>query len=439
MKPIRRLYIGPIEIAGYYSNLAKGFQSIGVTCEFVPMTRHRFGYFDKMQTPILVLLFRIAAGFRNRLGKVVGAPFAMASWAFQFLYMLQAIVRYDCFIFSYGNSLLPRNRDLRILRMLKKKVIIVLHGSEVRPSYVDGMIELDGPESVHRLMQSVRTCADRVRQIERSGVTIVANPLPTFCFGTKRMLNFLVTGLPYTANAVAHQTTCESAHQSLSTDVTEKAVRILHCPSHLAGKGTKQFRSAITSLKNRGYNIDYVEVVNRPNQEVIDEIKRCDFVLDQVFSDFPLAGFPTEAAWYGKPAIVGGYGFDDLRRVSPVESWPPSLLCKPDEIESAIEKLIVDQSLRVELGKEAQEFVRRNWAASAVARRYLTILEGNAPEEWYWTPTEIAYIHGWGQTEEVIRKKVRALVSSYGDSSLGSEHRSDLKASYLSFAGLGGS
>jgi len=44
-----------------------------------------------------------------------------------------------------------------------------------------------------------------------------------------------------------------------------------------------------------------------PNHAVLEELGKCDFVIDQAFADYGMAGFATEAAWFGKTAVVGGY------------------------------------------------------------------------------------------------------------------------------------
>lgn len=429
-RPIRRLFIGPLEVAGYYGNLEKGFRELGVRCDFVPMTRHRFGYSGQSRSPLLVTLIRVCGGLRSRLGAILGFPFDLIAWCLRILYLAQAALRYDAFIFAYGTSLLPDNRDLAFLKRLGKRVVIVLHGTEVRPSYVDGMIDLDENDGLQRLRNSVDKCRNRVSRLEQSGVTIVGNPLPAFYFAKSRMVNFLAMGLPYADSPFAddHLT---AADENQNANGLNGPVRILHCPSHVVGKGTRQFREAVEALRKNGYQIDLIELVGRPNREVIQEIQQCDFVLDQVFSDFPLAGFPTEAAWYGKPAVVGGFDFEQLKNVSPPASWPPSLLCRPDELQAAIEKLIVDVSYRRSLGREAMQYVRSQWTVRKVAERYLRVLNGEIPEEWYWNPDDVRYFHGWGQTEVTIRNKVNRMIDRYGTASLGLGHRPDFETAFL--------
>ena len=57
------------------------------------------------------------------------------------LWAINAIFKYDIFIFGFGQSLLRSNLDLPILKLFGKKIISNLcHGSEARPPYIDGAI-----------------------------------------------------------------------------------------------------------------------------------------------------------------------------------------------------------------------------------------------------------------------------------------------------------
>jgi len=207
--------------------------------------------------------------------------------------------------------------------------------------------------------------------------------------------------------------------------------RILHSPSHPAAKGSPIIIDAINNLIRKGHAIDFVLIYNKSNSEVISEIKRCDFVIDQLYSDTPLAGFATEAAWFGKPAIVGGYGINSLKSFIPPEMWPPSKICHPDEIEQAIESLIVNKEERLLLGKNASDFVRGKWNANMVASRYKQIIEGNIPGNWWINPNEIFYLHGAGQKIDITKKNIKNIISKLGVKSLQLDHRPDIESAFL--------
>ena len=128
-------------------------------------------------------------------------------------------------------------------------------------------------------------------------------------------------------------------------------------------------------LEDRG-----VVVTGRPNREVLAAIAASDFVIDQVYSDSPLAGFAAEAAALGRPAIVGGYAWDDLRRVTPAEVMPPSHVCRPEDLADAIRRLFDGKRLK------AKE-VATSLSGNAVIVKKITLpvmTESELSESIYW-------------------------------------------------------
>lgn len=213
-------------------------------------------------------------------------------------------------------------------------------------------------------------------------------------------------------------------------------IRILHSPSHPQAKGTPRIRKAIESLQQKGHNIQLVEVIGQPNSVVLQELANCDFVVDQVYSDTPMAGFATEAAWFGKPAVVGGYGWDILKKHIPEELFPPSQICHPDKLEDAIEQLVTDEAYRLKLGDKARLFVQEKWSAQRVAEKYIRLIDGDIPEEWIINPKNIVYLHGGGVPEDKVREFTRNLILSKGATALQLAGRPELERAFVEFAGL---
>jgi len=214
----------------------------------------------------------------------------------------------------------------------------------------------------------------------------------------------------------------------------DQVIRILHAPSHMEGKGTEQIRTAIKNLQNKGYAIDYVEIINKPNSFVLKQLSGCDFIVDELYSDAIMAGFATEAAFFGKPAVVGGYAtIGDMGNL-PEECIPPVHHCHPDHVEQAIEKLIIDKSYRVDLGFRAKQFLDRYWTARSVAERYLRLLKGDYPDDWLYDPKDIRYLHGWGLNEKFLKENIRAVLSTGGREALQLSDKPVLEQMYLDFA-----
>ena len=71
-------------------------------------------------------------------------------------------------------------------------------------------------------------------------------------------------------------------------------------------------------------NIEFVEITNRPNSEVIAKLQQCDLVIDQLYSDSTMTGIAYEAAELAKPTIVSGYGLNDVVIYSKAMTAPPT-------------------------------------------------------------------------------------------------------------------
>lgn len=433
----KKILVGPCEVAGYYRNLCEGFRQLGVPYDFITYQSHPSGYGGETRRPVLLRMARWFQSFhekpsRSWITKVFGA---LPSKVLVCIWVAWAIYRYDVFIFGFGMSWFKNNRDLPILRALGKTVIANLaHGSEARPPYIDGFFqskegEITSADKLKALALRNKQCVVRH---EKYCDVVIGAPFSTTQFASRRLLNTFALGIPFQS---AEPLSDVSVRQQTKVG-GEHAVRILHAPSNPIAKGTSLIISAIENLKARGYRIDFVLIHGRPFKEVMEAVQHCDFVIDQLYCDTPMAGFATESAWFGKPAVVCGYGLDRLRLCVPNDMWPPSKTCLPNEVEQAIEFLIVNRDERMRLGIAAQMFVREKWSASEVAKKYLRIVEGTILDEWWINPHTVSYLEGAGQSVERTCKSIQLLLQQYGAESLQLSHRPELEQDFLSFSGV---
>lgn len=439
----KKIFIGPVEIAGYYANLAKGFSEIGVDCDYITFERHPFNYGGETWPSWLLRLAKYFNKFRGNPNRpfIVRALIALPGELLSGIWGIYAIFKYDVFIFGFGQSFFSRKSwDLLALKLLRKTIISNLaHGSEVRPPYIDGACQSkDGslqPSSNQLLILSTLRFR-KIKACERYSDVVLGAPFSTTHYASRRLINSFAIGIPFIASFPCDSMAVDSLVGASITSAS--SVRILHSPSHPALKGTPQILEAIQNLKEKGHAIDLILLHGQPHAEVLREIQHCDFVVDQVYSDTPMAGFATEAAWFGKPAVVGGYAFDYLKTLVPEGMWPPSKTCHPDEIKQAIEDLIVNREERLRLGTEAQRFVREKWSPAEVARRYLRLIKGDIPEEWWLDPNSVTYLEGGGQPVERTQENIRQMVAEFGVESLQLSHRPDMERAFLEFAGVKG-
>ncbi|HWB07050.1 MAG TPA: hypothetical protein VG796_28765 [Verrucomicrobiales bacterium] len=426
-----RVFLGLSEIAGYYRGLHHSLREIGVDSVY-GCGGHPFGYADAgidLQ-PWPVRLFQKVDGMRLRASR--SSRFRRAIIKALHLFcrvplLLWALLKCDVFVFGFGSCFfMPR--ELRLFRLLGKRTIHVFHGSDNRPRYMDGGVIQ--PEVLHdaaAVLRNHRQQHRRIKWIEKYSSCLVSHPATAQYFQRPYVNWLLATGIPFTGEGIQIEGR-ESAPGS--------PVVILHCPSHPALKGTAYIRGMIGRLKAEGHLIDFREIINRPNAEVLQELKNCDFVIDQAYADYPMAGFATEAAHFGKPAVVGGYAQKICGEIEQANGLVCDLYCLPEDMEGVIRRLITDPEYRRQCGLKAKAFVESAWSRRTVAQNWLRLLKGEVPDEWFVRPEQTAYIHGCGLPENGL-KEGAAFFLRHGDGLkiLFLEHRPDLQAGVVALAG----
>jgi len=424
-----KIFIGPCEIAGYYKNLQKGFIQLGLNADYFTYFNSPFGYSNNIKLPFLLKIVHFFNNHKRTSGNIIiKILLTLPAEVFSFIWGFYAIFKYDVFIFGFGVSLLRFNIDLYILKLLGKKVISnIAHGSEARPAYINGANQnkvTSKLPNLNKLLKLIKTSKNLVSRHEKLATFIIGAPFSTSHFSSQKFINSFMIGIP----------SLECNFKNFESErIIKKSIRILHSPSHSIAKGTPEIKNAILNLQKKGYLIEFVLIKDMPNKKVIEEIKKCDFVIDQIYSDTPLAGFAAEAAFYGKPSVVGGYGFEYLKNFIPNDMFPPSKICHPDKIENAIESLIINNQERLLLGKAAQNFVLTKWNSLEVAKRYLRIIENDIPENWWLHPNEVIYIEGAGQSLNVTKNNIKNILKKKGINGLKLGNHKKREEAFLSF------
>lgn len=335
--------------------------------------------------------------------------------------LVWALVRFDVFVFGFANTFF-RLAELPLLRLLRKKVIFVLHGSDARPPYMNGAVTCT-PWNAAEVVARTRVQKLRLARIERYADAVIADP--TYC----QLLERPVILRPLIGRPIA------SGPRPISDTQPDGRVRVLHAPSNPVDKGTDEIRRIFARLQARGHDVELIEIRGQPNSVVLDEIARCDFVADQLYSDIPMATLATEAALFGKPALVGGYAAEHYRAAMPEGTVPPTVFVHPNEFEAAAERLVSDPELRERLGREAREFVSLRGTPSGVARRFLHVISGDVPDDWAYDPATLRYTHGHGLTDGQVRDLVGAIVDAGGVTALQLADKPQLEQRLVELAG----
>ena len=414
-----------IEIAGYYAGLVAGLRALGIATTHVALPQWP-GFYKcpSANGSWFMALFSCGEQLCYRAqgrtwSRCLTAPFR---WLLRLSLFVWAVARHDVFVFGFGTSFYDL-RELWILRALGKKLIFVFNGSDTRPAYLSGLFISDPVVPLADLATATTESKRRVMCIERYADFCIAHPLSGH-FHEKPFVNYLKLGSPSFTGAPTRVRNQDAIGP----------VRILHAPSRPELKGSVLFSQMIERLRARGLAIDYNELRGVPHEEVLAALADCDFVLDELYSDVSLAGLGTEAASFRKPALVGGYGQSALRQACHGVPLPMDTYCRPDEVEAMLERLVSDAGWRRACGEKVGEFVAKHWEARRLAERFLVLISGSVPADWFFDPQDITYFHGWGVSEERLRHALAEFIGHFGVAALQLTDKPALETSLVRFA-----
>jgi hypothetical protein len=420
-RPPRRVFLGLVEIGGYYRNLCEGLRSLGVQCTFVDLSGNPFDY-ERERQPLGLRLIENVARRKRRARGPGRVALAVVVRLVKVPLFLWAVARFDTFVFGYRSTFFAY-RELGLLHRLGKRIVYCFHGSDARPAYLDGSVM--APEwgrSVDDCLAEVQRTRAALARIERYADAVVSHA-PYGQFHKRPFVAFLALGIP-TRDVRAHP----------RADTVAGPVRVMHAPSHAAAKGTMEIRAMVARACTEGYDAELVEVTGQPHDRVEAELARADLVFDQLYSDTPMAGVAAEAASAAVPALVAGYEAHPISDDVPIGRLPPTAYCTPSEAYDNLVRLLRNPEQCRRLGATAHHFVTTEWAADEVARRWLQVLDNDLPSDWLVDPADIRYVHGGGIPEGRARQLVTQIADTAGPSALGLDDKPELLRSLLAFA-----
>ncbi|MCP5464820.1 MAG: glycosyltransferase, partial [Deltaproteobacteria bacterium] len=390
-----RILFGTKEIAGYQRGLVTALKDLGVPCLRLELEPHAFSY--DMPTELTFYIKPFVAGvrrfcvFRKKIMRKNGLAWALPRFLVCFVEALLrlpvfvwAAFSFDVFVFSYASNFMGYfcgYHDLCLLKLLKKKVGFVFHGSDSRPPFMDGAHQAYAKTQPGDFIHNLKKLSDKqfhkIKKTDHLADFIIDNPT-TAQFHNRAFFDFVKLGIPYDF----------SASQSVAVQI--KNFVILHAPSNSLCKGTERILKSIAVLKQKHPHIELRLLQNKSHKEVLKELAHCNLVVDQLYADFALPGLACEAAHFAKPVIICGHH-------DPATVQPNGVSCyvSPEELEAALEDFILHPEKAKDLGQRVQEFVQNEWTSQLVAKRFLKIIKGSCSELLV-EPGSLHYIWGWG-------------------------------------------
>ncbi|MBO6769749.1 MULTISPECIES: glycosyltransferase [unclassified Thalassospira] len=391
-----RVFLGFTDTCGVYRSIEQSLLMQGHRAYFLNLgTDLRHG---SSHTALIPSVFRRAYDLAHC--EADGGAF-FQSWLGKWLYKPALILlsvwialSFDVLLIKSGACLTNSRLELRLAKLLGRKVIYSYHGSDSRPFYLGytstrenyqeklneleafkaillkneelADVIIDSPSSAH--LHAKRCC---LRQV-------IFNPVPDDLFQGRKIAG--EEGRP---------------------------LRLLHAPSDPLLKGTDVIRRAIMDLKSKGYCFEYKELKGVSNKQVIEEILASDIIVDEMYSDNYAGIFALEGLAAKKVVVVGGYAFEHLDSYVPEWARAPTVRTRPEELAAVLETLITDEKLRLSFRDKAEAYTRGTVSPKAVVERLLTLARGAAPSEWFFDPGTIQYIDGAAAPVEEIYENIR--------------------------------
>ncbi len=403
-----RIFLGAQEIAGMMKRVNNAFKDMGYKCDYYCLNEYVFDKNGYEPLPQMKKYRRHMERIQNTNSLLKKALLYIVQMFDILNIFVYTLFVYTDYIYIFGNGLFYFNPYLRhiqelefyILKLCHKNMIMWLCGSDSRPSYCD----VNTYKTINAMYRDARRRAKNIRMLEKY-MLLIDNPASSH-FHTKPYIIYNCIGIIADEN--------EKVKANLQND---GKIRILHALSHLKGKGTAEIQKVLQELKEEGYKFEYIAVHGVSHREVLKQMAQADIVIDQLYSDTPMAGFATEAAINGIPVIVGGYYADYYHKV---KSNPdiPTLYCAPDKLKENIIFLINNENIRTEISEKEKNYIESNCTPEKVAKKLIKLLEKDIPTEWYFNPFDNDYPFGGGIKKEEMIDNVTRLIDKYGEKAL---------------------
>jgi len=431
------------DTASHYSSLQREFAAMGVPVTFhQPSTRGYSNLPDTAIRRILDVVFRILAKaggmLENSAGIALSARVAskIGELAIQLargvervegwvdaLYLCRS---HDVLVFSFGRTATDTTLELRLYRLLRRRVVFVFHGSDARPPYLNEAYAPEG-EAIDwdRLHQVTVEVATRIRRIDRYASTVLAYPAIAHFF-TRELVDWYAMGKPLTLppfDRISLQ-----RPDPRGTD-SGRAFRVGHAPTRPTTKGTPVLAACIEQLREEGWNI---ELVTTPGivkkRDMLSLLSSCDLTVDQLWADVPGATLAAELAALGMPVIVGVRELDYFTALYPERARAMNFFDASELRETLIAAMVASIA-----GLDTPPKLFGD-PPGVVARRYLDVFSGQDASEWMFSALGIHNLFGFGPVDRVA-EIVRGYVERFGPDALHLDHRHALRDRVLELAG----
>ena len=297
--------------------------------------------------------------FLPRLGLDPIRDYAIFAWA-----LLRADVHVTSFDGGYLASTRLRDRELRLLHLAGRRVVVIPYGGDIGvEGYLGPMqrgYEVHYPETLRR--------RDEIRErVEwyAEGADLVVQTL---------QVGFQPRCDVFWPISLALDTDLWGAEHPLGGgDGHDGEVVVVHAPNHRDLKGTERLVEAVDALRDEGLAVRLQIIEGRPNTEVREAVKRADVVADQFVCGLGL--FAVEGMSAGRPVVTAlGWTTPQVRELL-AQLGVPAIDADARPLRDVLRELVESPERRRRIGAEGRAYVLRQHSYEAVGETWSTILD----------------------------------------------------------------
>tara|TARA_B110000027_G_scaffold74980_1_gene79891 strand:- start:1353 stop:2423 length:1071 start_codon:yes stop_codon:yes gene_type:complete len=325
----------PFEIAGQLQLTSEGLRYVGVNSRTI-CVKHKFGY--PSDIPVTESKYKLIK--------------LLSSLSIYSKYLRKV----DILHYHYGCSFSPLAIDVRLNKLLGKKIIVEFWGSDVRqpsvekkrnPFYPGADVYGESDQISNRRMRRWAKLTD--------GVAVISD----HSFNEQLLEHFK------TVYIIGQRVDCSAMDKEVGRNNTQADSRltIVHAPSNQAAKGTDSIEKAIAKLHKK-YDFIYKRIEGLSHSEALGEYARADIVVDQLMLGC-YGVLSCEAMAMGKPTIC--YLMEDL-----AEGYPfglPIINANIHTVHDVLESLIQQPDQLVAIAKNSKQYATDVHSHEVVAKR----------------------------------------------------------------------
>jgi len=420
------------DISGHYAGLAKGFKMNNYQCDFIlipnPMS------YAKIDCPNFLfskIYYFLSCQMDKKVHNFKFLIFYILHRLVSLIMPLWVILRYKKIYFIGGIDFSRTKFEFQLYKIFNVKSFISFHGSDLRPMYLNGIfLKSHEKKFLKNLALQTKLQKKTIERKEYLSDYILASPSDHQFLSRSDVINITKLG-----NIIDEERILRIKKYKGSKKITvNKNITLLHCPSEFTAKGSLKIIEIVNEIKNKYPFIELMLKQNISNTEVISLMSNSDIIIDSLWNSSPAGAFPAEASFLGKPVIIGSYFAKIKDKIyKDKNDLPPYIFVLPDNFKKALEKLIIDESHRKDIGKKLRSHFIKYSSQRKIAKKYEKIFENGPSSKYLFNPKKIQYIYGYGIDKIKLKEMLKSYINANDSSALYLNHDIDLKNKIMAF------